>query len=472
MNEIQINIRKLFEKTFSEKCLKIEQLPLSGSNRVYFRLSGETKTAIGTYNPLREENEAFIHFGFVFKSNNLNVPRILASNLDNHIYLQEDLGNTSVFEHLNTIKSINDKNNEIFRLYKNILKDLLQFQLLGGLHINFQFAYPAPSFNTQSMMWDLNYFKYFFLKICDIDFNEAALEKDFENLTRILSSCKNDFFMYRDFQTRNILIKEDLLYYIDFQGGRLGPLYYDVASLLFSAKANIGNEMRETLLDYYIDMVKENNLTKDEAHFRKEYYSFVLIRILQTLGAYGYRGIIEGKSYFSESIPLALNNLNFILSKLDFLHKLPELNNVLKKIIHMENLKTDRKPNLLIDIRSFSYKRGIPYDASGNGGGFVFDCRGLPNPGRIDELKVFTGNDKQVIEYLEKQNSVNDFIDAAQKIISINIDNYIKRDFSNLCINFGCTGGKHRSVYAANKIKEYLNIKYPLLAIDLKHLEL
>jgi len=467
------DLAKLFEKHFNEKCLNIYRLPASGSNRDYYRIEGKTNTAIGTYNPNSKENDAFFHFSEVFRANHLNVPEIFAIDKKKHIYIQQDLGATDVFTYINTLRNTKTGEEKIFKLYKKILDDLLQFQTIGGKAIDFSKAYPCPSFDLRSIKWDLNYFKYYFLKLLYIDFDEQALEKDFDTFSTYLDNCNKQFFMYRDFNARNIMLKDNTLYYIDYQGGRQGPLYYDLASLLYNAKANLSNSLRLNLLDYYKKISKP--YLPSNIAFERDFYAFVLIRILQTFGAYGYRGLFEKKDYFIQSIPLAVNNLKEILKHIEIIDELPEFNKTLKAIIktNISSLVSEASPpNLTINLRSFSYKRGIPYDLSGNGGGYVFDCRGLPNPGRIEKYKKLTGNDKEVIDYLQKIPETKTFLEAVYKIISINIDNYLERGFKNLSINFGCTGGQHRSVYCANKTKTFLEEKYPQISIDFKHCEL
>jgi hypothetical protein len=322
------------------------------------------------------------------------------------------------------------------------------------------------------MKWDLSYFKYYFLKLAQIDFDEQALEDDFQAFTDFLLKAPRDYFLYRDFQSRNIMISNDKLYFIDFQGGRKGALQYDVASLLYDAKAGIPVEIREELLEHYIQNLKKY-FSIDPAEFKSLYYGYVLIRIMQAMGAYGFRGFYEKKAHFLASIPYALQNMKEVLSFLELPMKLPTLIPVLKKLTESQRLMeigTSRN-KLKVSINSFSYKRGIPVDETGHGGGFAFDCRALENPGRYEQYKKHTGKDLRVIEFLKKDEDVQRFITNVTQIIEISIDNYLKREFNNLMINFGCTGGQHRSVFMAEYFAEYLRNKYNV-NVALRHREL
>ena len=324
------------------------------------------------------------------------------------------------------------------------------------------------------MLWDLHYFKYYFLKLTQTPFDEQKLEDDFTTLIEFLLSTKIDFFMYRDFQSRNIMLKNDELYFIDYQGGRKGALQYDVASLLYDAKANIPQQIRDELLEHYLSTL--NQIIKvDKDEFKKLYYGYVLIRILQAMGAYGFRGIYEKKAHFLKSIPYAVNNIEYLLSNNLLPHGLNELNSALNHILKNRSLRKfisiEDSEKLTVSINSFSYKSSIPVDLSGNGGGFVFDCRSLHNPGRYDEFKMLTGKDESVIEYLNKQLDVQEFLSDITSIIERTINTYTQRGFSHLMINFGCTGGQHRSVYCAERLAEYLN-KIIDANVILQHTEL
>ena len=461
----KINLLKnLYEKWSGESVKTISKLPISGSNREYYRLIGCDKKAIGVINNEFNENKAFIEFSKHFKSKELNVPKIYSVDLDNSIYLQEDLGDITLFSFLIKINSGNSFTKEAIDIYKKVLKELPKFQIIGNEGLNYNLCFPRSKFDMQSMQWDLNYFKYYFLKLADIPFNEQLLENDFNKLIDYLQKVKSDYFLYRDFQSRNIMIKEDDLYFIDYQGGRRGALQYDVASLLYDAKANIPQDIREELLDFYIDNLQQYE-SVDIEKFKEDYYAFVLIRIMQAMGAYGFRGFYEKKAHFLQSIPYALKNLDWIIKNTNIPLSIPHLMGVFDKIILSKKLKRfksniDNKSNLSVFITSFSYKKGIPKDGSGNGGGFVFDCRAIHNPGRYDKYKKLTGKDRPVIDFFEKETEIHEFLHNVFSIVDMSVETYIERGFTNLVVNFGCTGGQHRSVYSAEQLFKHLQNKY------------
>lgn len=428
----------------------------SGSNRKYFLLTSENTKALGAYNPDKKENDAFVHFSKVFRECKLNVPEVYHYQAENNIYLLEYLGNESLFSKLEAEKR---DSKSIEQLYKETLSRLIRFQLKTPAHIDFSYCYPRSAFDMQSMQWDLNYFKYYFLKLFDLPFDEQKLEEDFGRLMNKLLSAPAHYFMYRDFQARNIMIHNDQPYFIDYQGGRKGPLQYDVASLLWQARANLSNELRQELLDHYLHELQGNDPVASD-HFMDTYYLFVYLRIFQVLGAYGFRGKIEQKQHFIKSIPYALENLEWLIEN----HPLPPGLEYLNDILRMIPQKAIKQPlfkagKLNVYLTSFSYKKGIPNDPSGNGGGFVFDCRALPNPGRQQKYRDFNGKDTEVIDYLKQYKEVDVFLKNAFALIDQSVSNYKKRKFSNLMIAFGCTGGQHRSVYCAEKCREHLEQK-------------
>lgn len=469
MNE---NLIKLFSAWCQEKPNKITPLPISGSSRKYYRIRSDKVSAIGVENSDHKENVAYIEFSKHFLKNRLNVPRIWEVDYDNDTYLVEDLGDKTLYSELEKFRIDNQFPEKMIGYYEKILDILPDFQIGSVKDFPFRYCYPRSEFDAQSMRWDLSYFKYYFLKLAGIEFDEQALEDDFHKFTEYLLTAQADYFMYRDFQSRNIMIRDEELFFIDFQGGRKGALQYDVASLLYDAKADIPENVRENLLNRYIENLK--SYTKvDKDTFVGLYYGFVLIRILQAMGAYGFRGFYEKKAHFLASIPLALNNLKNLLPKLNLPFDMPELLTALNKLSQSAKLYElgETRKKLNIHINSFSYKRGIPVDETGNGGGFVFDCRALNNPGRYEKYKKLTGKDLEVIEYLENEKNVKTFKEHISSIADMSVKNYIQREFTDLMINFGCTGGQHRSVYMAEYLNDYLKNKYNV-NIKLRHREM
>jgi aminoglycoside/choline kinase family phosphotransferase len=459
----------LFENWANEKVTEICKLPASGSYRIYYRISGKTHICLGVYNKDAKENLAFVKFSKHFYNKGLKVPQIFAENKDESIYLIEDFGDETLFCRLQTIKNNNSTEGEIIEIYKKIITELIKFQTTASIDLDYNYCYPRKNFDKQSMLWDLNYFKYYFLKLAQIPFDEQILEDDFEKFTDFLLETDTEHFMYRDFQSRNIMLVNNIPYFIDYQGGRKGALQYDIASLLYDAKADLKANTKDILLDYYLTELKKH-IAINEEKFKSYFYGYVIIRILQAMGAYGFRGFYENKPHFLQSIPYAIRNLTDILEKVSLpIHTNTLFNTLLKLSESSKIQKIINTQKLNIKINSFSFKKQHPNDKSGNGGGFVFDCRALPNPGRQEKFKTLTGKDKTIIDFLESDNTVNSFIANIFIIISISIDNYIERGFENLMISFGCTGGQHRSVYCAEKITSLIYQKYNIQC-DIKHL--
>jgi aminoglycoside/choline kinase family phosphotransferase len=458
--ELKHNLEQLFSKQFHENILTIEELAASGSNRKYYRLISANHHAIAAYNNDGKENQAFISFTRHFEKQNLSVPSVLQTDLAHNLYLLNDLGDETLFSYLEKHRKEGFTEKTI-SLYKSVLDELLRFQTDASTDLDYSVCYPRDRFDKQSMIWDLNYFKYYFLKLAHISFDEQMLEDDFNVFSEFLLKTECNFFMYRDFQSRNIMILEGNLFFIDYQGGRKGALQYDVASLLYDAKADIPQEIRELLLDHYITSLKKK-IQINESEFRQYYYGYVLIRIMQAMGAYGFRGYYEKKTHFLKSIPFAVANLKWIVENVTLPVKTDSLFHVFKQIISSEKLRSysDENNLLTVHINSFSYKKGYPHDPGGNGGGFVFDCRALPNPGRFDEYKVMTGKDEAVKTYLEKYSEVETFFVNSSNLVCQSIDNYISRGFKNLMISYGCTGGQHRSVYFAERLANLLKSRY------------
>ncbi|MBR1626632.1 MAG: phosphotransferase [Bacteroidales bacterium] len=456
-------IENLFEKTFKEKITNIEVIKATGSNRYYERLISKNRSCIGAYNKDTKENRAFISFSKQLKANCINVPEIYAEDLSNNVYLQQDLGDTTLFDYLKT-HSIEDT----MPYYIKVMEQLAKMQTINNF--DYADAYPTKEFDRRSMLWDCNYFKYYFLKFFDIQFDEKLLEEDFNTLIDYLQSCRQDFFVYRDFIPRNIMLVNKEPYFIDYQGGRKGSLYYDIASFLFNSKTDLTNSVRKQLFDIYISNIRHYaHIDKEDS--RRYFIAYVYFRLIQNLGAYGFRGIYEKKKSFIRSIPFALINLKYLIEEEYLDIRIPCLMSCFSQLLNCQKIfEIVRNNKLAISIKSFSYKRGYPYDVSGNGGGFIFDCRALPNPGREEKFKQKTGLDKEVSEYLQQFKEVDSFFENAMNLVKQTIDNYLKRDFSNLSIYFGCTGGRHRSVYLAQKCGELLSQNVDL-DVTIQHLE-
>jgi aminoglycoside/choline kinase family phosphotransferase len=469
--KIKDQLISLFEAHFKEEVTLFEQLPASGSYREYARIKSMHHKVIGAYNHDVKENKAFLEFSAHFLKKDIPVPRIYSVSSDQMTYLQEDLGNTTLFDFLSKVRETEGFSDKIVEEYKKVLRQLPRIQLVAGKDIDYSVCYPREAFDKQSMMWDLNYFKYYFLKLAKIPFDEQALENDFDLFSDYLLAADTDAFLYRDFQSRNIMLKDEKVYFIDYQGGRKGALKYDLASLLYDAKADIPQTIREELLEFYLDELSRYT-DIDRQKFKSLFDGYVLIRIMQAMGAYGFRGFFEKKEHFLKSIPYALQNLATLLSKHSIEVKLPELFKVLKSVGESALLKSISVDNdrLTVNVNSFSYKKGIPKDRSGNGGGFVFDCRAIHNPGRYLEYKFLTGKDPEVQQFLEDKSTMAEFLSPVFSLVSHSVEVYLDRGFTHLSVSFGCTGGQHRSVYAAEKLTEYLRNNYPVTVV-LQHIE-
>lgn len=445
-----------------DNILNVEVLPKAGSDRQYKRLITTTGSFILCHNSNQEENRSFQYFANLFSQHGLPVPRVLAMSSDFQSYIQDDLGPLDLL----TVVQQQGHTEEVKALYKTCLHHLAQLQVVAGADVDFHQCYGNAEFDHYAIQADLNYFKYYFLDRVGISYDKVALAKEFEYLSTSISAIEPRQFMYRDFQGRNILIHQGQPYFIDFQGGMKGPIQYDAASLLWQAKAKLPDAWKAELFDYYLHCVNEI-IPIDAASFKEGYAQLLLVRLLQVLGAYGLRGLIEKKPHFISSIPFGLENLASWMS-LYACPDCPILLSIITQLSSPEFIKQFQMPNspsnkpLRILVQSFSYKVGIPQDESGNGGGFVFDCRGILNPGRFEEYKKLTGRDQPVKDFLETKTKMYEFLQAVQSIISINIDDYLQRGFEHLQINFGCTGGQHRSVYSADAIAAFIEQKYQI----------
>jgi aminoglycoside/choline kinase family phosphotransferase len=452
-------LQKLFEKHFGTPVEHIIPLQgeLGGSGRKIIRLAGGKNSAIGILYGVREENTAFLEFSRHFRRHGLPVPEIYAEDLAQGAYLEQDLGDTTLFEFLSKHRTGESISGPGVEAYRKVVAILPRFQVEAGRDLNYKVCYPRESFDRQSINWDLNYFKYYFLRLAGIPFNEQALEDDFSRLTKFLLSAPHDYFLYRDFQSRNVMLPGGEPYFVDYQGGRKGALQYDIASLLYDAKADLPPELRQQLLDHYLDALA-GYIPLDRAAFMQHYYAYVYVRILQALGAYGFRGFYERKAHFLQSVPYALKNLRWLLHNVRLPIAVPTLLDAFNSMLASEKLQgiASDADNLVVRIFSFSFHRGWPKDESGNGGGFVFDGRSLPNPGREERFKALTGRDAPVIDYLNQQESVHQFFASALSLVDASIAEYQRRGFKNLMVSFGCTGGQHRSVYLAEQLAKRL----------------
>lgn len=474
MQQLVENIKHLYTRWKGEAPASVDLLPQSGSERRYFRLNGPAGSVIGTYGANIKENESFIYFAEKFHTKGLAVPEILALSEDKMYYLQEDFGTVSLLNHLEE-KGLTD---EVYGLFKKSLEALAVLQVKGDAGLDYNRCLTNKEFGKQAIMADLLYFKYYFLDALRKPYDKQKLIDDFEALSNYLTHTEYKYFMFRDFQSRNVMVRNgETVHFIDFQGGMKGAPQYDVASMLWQARANLPAQWKYDLLEDYIDAFE--NVVGQPVNrnvFQSQYNGYVLIRLLQVLGAYGFRGLFERKAQFLTSIPLALRNLRDFFRHQSLGIAVPEFMKVLDICVADEVIEqftptqaTDSTP-LLIKVQSFSYRKSIPADNSGNGGGFVFDCRGILNPGRIDSMKTQTGRDKEVRDFLEQQTKMPEFLNSVFDIVDITVEEYIKRDFESLMISFGCTGGQHRSVYAADAMARHLRNKFKV-KIELNHIE-
>lgn len=463
-------LSKLYSELYSSLPQTITELPSSGSNRHYYRLAGPEgkNTVIGVIGTAELENEAFIYMAGHFAGQGIPVPKVLTVSQDRMAYLQTDLGDTVLFKEIEKGRLTRSFSAGEKELLAKTISRLPDIQFRGAEGMDFGKCYPAVSFDERSILWDLNYFKYCFLKATGLEFLEDKLEDDFHALAEVLMKSNSDTFMYRDFQSRNVMIVDGEPWFIDFQGGRKGPFYYDVASFLWQAKANIPEGLRRELLNTYLESLHKY-YPIERTEFLRTLRHFVLFRTLQVLGAYGFRGYFEKKPHFMQSVPFAIANLRDLLG--EPYTEYPYLNELLLQLVNMKQFtdELDRK-RLTVRVFSFAYKKGIPNDVTGNGGGYVFDCRAINNPGKYDRYKLSTGLDSNVIRFLEDDGEVVTFLDHCYALTDATIERYIERGFTNLMISYGCTGGQHRSVYCAQHTAEHIAHKFNV-KVELIHRE-
>ncbi|MBE6282858.1 MAG: phosphotransferase [Mediterranea massiliensis] len=460
-------LKKLYRSYVGCEPQSVEEMPSSGSNRRYFRLLGNP-TLIGVSGESLEENRAFLYMAEHFKQKGLPVPAIYARSENGMFYLQEDLGDTLLFNAIEKGRQTSLFSEEEKELLRKTMRLLPAIQFAGADGMDFSYCYPQAEFNSRSILWDLNYFKYCFLKATGLDFQEDRLEDDFQKMSDVLLRSSSATFLYRDFQSRNVMVKDGEPWLIDFQGGRKGPIYYDVASFLWQAKANYPDELRQELLHEYIHALRKYKPV-DEAYFHAQLRHFVLFRTMQVLGAYGFRGYFEKKPHFIQSVPYAIENLRQLLK--EPYPEYPYLTEVLKSLTELKQFADGlQKRKLTVKVMSFAYKKGIPEDTTGNGGGYVFDCRAVNNPGKYERYKPFTGLDEPVIKFLEDDGEITTFLEHVYALVDASVKRYIERGFTNLSVCFGCTGGQHRSVYSAQHLAEHLNEKFGV-QVNLVHRE-
>ncbi len=469
MNQLE----KLYQSSFGRKPETVVVLRSDGSDRKIYRVTAGNHSVIGIVGVDHQETAAFLEFSRHFKKCGLRVPEIYIEDLNEGAYLEEDFGDVTLFDWMMDIRKNSGLNDTIKKMYRVVVEYLPRFQIEASMSIDYSYCYQHQEFGVDSMRWDLHYFKrqflnYFYKK----KINHTELERDFSSLIKFLlqESCK--YFLYRDFQSRNVMIKDGLPHFIDYQSGRKGALQYDLASLLYDAKANLPENFREELIEAYLNSAKQM-IKINPNRFKSHFYGFVLIRMMQAFGAYGYLSAVKGKTHFFKSVPFAIRNLEILLNKnLEIIDRLPTLKEIFSNLLEDKSLKQFQEDQkLVVRVFSFGYhKSGTPEDKSGNKGGFVFDCRFLPNPGTEERFKALTGKDQEVIDFFAKYPVVNDFLDHVFRITDHAIDNYQSRSFSDLMISFGCTGGQHRSVFCAEKLVEYLKRKG--VAVKLSHLEL
>jgi aminoglycoside/choline kinase family phosphotransferase len=467
-------LNRLFEQHFHAPVLRIQplQAQLGGSGRGIVRLVGETATAIGILHNVREENLAFLEFSRHFRRYGLPVPEIYADDLDEGAYLEQDLGDVTLFDFLSANRQADNIAAPVIEAYRKVIAFLPRFQVEAARDLNYKVCYPRASFDRQSITWDLNYFKYYFLRLAGIPFNEQALEDDFNRLTKFLLTAKHEYFLYRDFQSRNVMLPNGQPFFVDYQGGRKGALQYDVASLLYDAKADLPPELRKDLLEHYLHSLRPFlDIAREE--FMQHYYAYVYVRIMQALGAYGFRGFYERKAHFLQSVPYALKNLRWLLHNVELPVALPTLMESFTNMLQSEKLHglASEGNNLVVRILSFSFHRGLPNDETGHGGGFVFDARSLPNPGREERFKALTGRDASVIDFLNQEETVHQFLASVMSLVDASVREYQRRGFKNLMVSFGCTGGQHRSVFLAEQLAKRLQGRNGL-DVEVRHREL
>ena len=465
-------INTLYRQHFGTEASSVEKLPVSGSHRTYSRLRGPV-TVIGVEGTDFDENKAFITISRHFRVKGINVPEIYAVSGDGMCYLQEDLGTLSLFDAVAAGRASGKYDEKEKQLLLKAVRALPKLQFEGAQGLDWSVCYPQERFDGRMVDFDLNYFKYDFLKIVGAEFNEVLLQDDFDKFREDLLSVDSDTFLYRDFQGRNIMLRDGEPWFIDYQGGRRGPFYYDLASFVYQASARYDESLRRELTEAYREELARYADVSEE-RFRREFRLFVLFRILQVLGCYGFRGLVEKKRYFIDSIPPALANLRSLLPFPEY----PYLSGLLETLAASPSFSPadpsgpQERPVLQVDVYSFSFKKGIPEDTSGNGGGYVFDCRAVHNPGRYDRYKTLNGLDEPVIRFLEEDGEITRFLRGVFEIVDAHVERFLQRGFTHMQVSFGCTGGQHRSAYSAEHLSAHIKEKFPEVKVKIIHREL
>lgn len=464
-----MELHRLYSAHYGTCPVSVDPVSASASNRRYYRMTSPAGTCIGAVGTDRQENEAFVAISLHFRSKGIPVPEVFAVSEDGMSYLQEDLGDEVLLDRLVRARRTGEGLAEAEELMCSAMALLPKIQFEGASGFDFSVCYPQPAFDRRMVMFDLNYFKYCFLKATGLEFNEMRLQDDFEKLADDLLADDTDTFMYRDFNARNVMVRGGEPCFIDFQGGRRGPVYYDVASFVYHARAGYTDGQREKMLEAYLEALSEY-MPVDRKVFFSRLRLFVLFRLLQVLGAYGFRGWTEHKAAFMTSIPAALDELVRLLE--EPFEEYPYLVETLGRMAALDRFRrSERAGGLEVKVYSFSFKKGIPEDPSGNGGGYVFDCRSIHNPGRYEPYKKLTGRDEAVIRFLEDDGEILTFLDHVYGVVDPHVETFAGRGFTDLMVSLGCTGGQHRSVYCAEHLARHLAEKYPDVRVRLIHRE-
>lgn len=464
-----MELHRLYSAHYGTCPVSVDPVSASASNRRYYRMASPAGTCIGAVGTDRQENEAFVAISLHFRSKGIPVPEVFAVSEDGMSYLQEDLGDEVLLDRLVRARRTGEGLAEADELLCSAMALLPKIQFEGASGFDFSVCYPQPAFDKRMVMFDLNYFKYCFLKATGLEFNEMRLQDDFEKLADDLLADDTDTFMYRDFNARNVMVRGGESCFIDFQGGRRGPVYYDVASFVYHARAGYTDGQREKMLEAYLEALSEY-MPVDRKVFFSRLRLFVLFRLLQVLGAYGFRGWTEHKAAFMTSILAALDELVRLLE--EPFEEYPYLVETLGRMAALDRFRRpERAGGLEVKVYSFSFKKGIPEDPSGNGGGYVFDCRSIHNPGRYEPYKKLTGRDEAVIRFLEDDGEILTFLDHVYGVVDPHVETFAGRGFTDLMVSFGCTGGQHRSVYCAEHLARHIAAKYPDVRVRLIHRE-